>query len=120
MRGSLRRILALFGSTAPDSYSAAPMQAAMQQYLTKGCGCIVTDFALQKHPDSPPMTVTTSRRLLRTRAAAEYLSLSQWKLRCLVAEGQLPVIQPDDGSPFLFDRKDLDGWAERHKRSGIT
>lgn len=96
------------------------MQVATQQYLAKGCDCIVTDFALQEYPNSPPVKAIISKRLLRTREAAAYLSLSQWKLRSLVAGGLLPVIQADDGSPFLFDRRDLDGWAERHKRSGIT
>ncbi len=96
------------------------MQVTMQQYFTKGRDCIVTDFAPQEYPDSPPVKAIISRRLLRTREAAAYLSLSKWKLRSLVADGLLPVIQADDGSPFLFDRKDLDGWAERHKRSGIT
>ena len=57
-----------------------------------------------------------SKRLLRTREAAVYLSLSNWKLRDLVANGKLPVVQADEGSPFLFDVCDLDNWAEEHKR----
>ena len=56
------------------------------------------------------------RRLLRTKEAAEYLSISPWKLRRLIQCGQLPVVQDADGSPFLLDLRDLDGYIERHKR----
>jgi hypothetical protein len=47
------------------------------------------------------MPVSRAKRLLRTREAAAYLSLSAWKLRSLVADGELPVVQADDSSPFL-------------------
>ena len=56
------------------------------------------------------------RRLLRTREAAEYLGLSPWKLRRLIQCGQLPVVQDTDGSPFMLDLRDLDGYIERNKR----
>ena len=56
------------------------------------------------------------RRLLRTKEAAEYLSLSPWKLRRLIKEGRLPVVQDADGSPFLLDLRDLDSYIERNKR----
>jgi len=59
------------------------------------------------------------RRLLRTKQAAEYLNLSPWKLRRLIAYGQLPVVQADEGAPFLLDIRDLDGYIERHKRTGL-
>jgi excisionase family DNA binding protein len=57
------------------------------------------------------------RRLLRLRTAAEYLSLSPWKMRRLIQEGRLPVVQDADGSPFLLDVRDLDGYVERNKRT---
>jgi excisionase family DNA binding protein len=57
-----------------------------------------------------------SRRLLRLKAAAEYLSLSPWKVRSLIQAGRLPVVQDSDGSPFLLDVRDLDGYVERNKR----
>jgi hypothetical protein len=57
------------------------------------------------------------RRLLRLRAAGEYLSLSPWKLRQLIQCGKLPVVQDGDGSPFLLDVRDLDGYVERNKRT---
>jgi excisionase family DNA binding protein len=58
-----------------------------------------------------------SRRLLRTRDAAQYLSISSWKLRRLIQDGRLPVVQDGDGSPFLLDVRDLDGYIERNKRT---
>jgi len=57
------------------------------------------------------------RRLLRIKQASEYLSLSPWKLRQLIQCGKLPVVQDTDGSPFLLDVRDLDGWLERCKRT---
>ncbi len=78
----------------------------------------MTDFARREYADLPSMPVSRAKRLLRTREAAAYLSLSAWKLRGLVADGELPVVQADDSSPFLFDVRDLDSWAERHKRIG--
>jgi len=62
-------------------------------------------------PDAIPR-----RRLLRTKQAAEYLSPSPWKLRQLIAYGQLPVVQAEEGAPFLLDLRDLDGYIERNKR----
>jgi excisionase family DNA binding protein len=56
------------------------------------------------------------RRLVRLKAAAEYLSLSPWKLRSLIQAGRLPVVQDSEGSPFLLDVRDLDGFVERNKR----
>ena len=58
-----------------------------------------------------------SKRLLRTRDAAQYLSISSWKLRRLIQDGRLPVVQDCDGSPFLLDVRDLDGFIERNKRT---
>ena len=63
-------------------------------------------------PDAIP-----KRRLLRTKQAAEYLSLSPWKLRQLIAYGHLPVVQAEEGAPFLLDIRDLDGYIERNKRT---
>jgi excisionase family DNA binding protein len=61
-------------------------------------------------------TKLTSPRLFRLKTASEYLSLSPWKLRRLIQEGRLPVIQDCDGGPFLLDVRDLDGFVERNKR----
>jgi excisionase family DNA binding protein len=70
---------------------------------------------------SEPTILNTSaiprRRLLRIKEASTYLSLSPWKLRQLVADGKLPVVQDTEGSPFLLDVRDLDGFIERSKRT---
>jgi len=65
-------------------------------------------------------TTTTARtkRLLRTREAAQYLSISPWKLRKLIQDGRLPVVQDGEGTPFLLDLRDLDSYVERNKRIG--
>jgi len=68
------------------------------------------DFSPQRKIGAP------SRRLLRLKAAAEYLSLSPWKLRSLIQAGRLPVVQDGEGSPFLVDVRDLDVYVERNKR----
>jgi len=57
------------------------------------------------------------RRLFRLKAAAEYLSMSPWKLRRLIQDGHLAVVQDTDGSPFLLDVRDLDAYVERNKRT---
>ena len=62
-------------------------------------------------------TSTLQRRLIRTKEAANYLSMSDWKLRRLIQEGTFPVIQDNEGGPFLLDVRDLDGYVENHKRS---
>jgi excisionase family DNA binding protein len=62
-------------------------------------------------------TPIQTRRLVRLTAAAEYLSLSPWKMRRLIQEGRLPVVQDCEGSPFLLDVRDLDVYVDRNKRS---
>jgi hypothetical protein len=42
-------------------------------------------------------------RLLRTRQAAEYLCMSEWKLRRLIQDGLLPYLHGGEGAPFLLD-----------------
>jgi excisionase family DNA binding protein len=58
-----------------------------------------------------------TRRLVRLTIAAEYLSLSPWKMRRLIQEGRLPVVQDCEGSPFMLDLRDLDVYVDRNKRS---
>jgi excisionase family DNA binding protein len=60
---------------------------------------------------------TITPRLFRLKMAAEYLSVSPWKLRRLIKEGRLPVVQDCDGGPFLLDVRDLDGFVDRNKRT---
>ncbi|QMV19988.1 excisionase family DNA-binding protein [Granulicella sp. 5B5] len=67
----------------------------------------------------PPSPTHHHRRLVRTRQAADYLCISEWKLRRLVQDGGLPFVQDGEGTPFLFDLRDLDAYIDRHKHTGI-
>lgn len=60
---------------------------------------------------------THERRNLKTRQAAEYLGVSQWKLRNLVQVGEISCILGDGTSPWLFDKRDLDRWIDRSKKT---
>lgn len=57
------------------------------------------------------------KRLLRTKEAAQYLSISPWKLRRLVQDGLLPIVQEGEGAAWRIDVCDLDGFVERNKRT---
>jgi len=92
-----------------DSLSAAPVYLQQSHSLGEGCDQTVT---YRNQPEINPR-----QRLLRLKDAAHYLSLSPWKLRRLIWEGRLPVVQDCEGSPFLFDRHDLDSYVESHKRN---
>ncbi len=56
-----------------------------------------------------------ARRLLRTREAAHYLGMSPGKLRKLTQSGELPIVQHDEHSPWLYDLRDLDAHIEKTK-----
>ena len=62
-------------------------------------------------------TATLQRRLIRTKEAAAYLSMSDWKLRRLIQDGAFPVLQDHEGGPFLLDLRDLDAYIENNKHS---
>lgn len=62
-------------------------------------------------------TATLQRRLVRTKEAAAYLSMSDWKLQRLIQEGTFPVVQDHEGGPFLLDVRDLDGYIDNHKHA---
>jgi excisionase family DNA binding protein len=62
-------------------------------------------------------TATLQRRLIRTKEAAAYLSMSDWKLRRLIQEGTFPVVQDHEGGPFLLDIRDLDGYVDNNKHA---
>jgi excisionase family DNA binding protein len=59
------------------------------------------------------------RRLLRTKEAAAYLCISEWKMRRLVQDGRVPYVQDGDGVPFLFDIRDLDSYIDSNKHIGM-
>lgn len=56
-----------------------------------------------------------TRRLLRLKPAAEYVSLSVWSLRRMIQQGEIPAIVRQEGVPWLVDVQDLDGWIDRNK-----
>jgi hypothetical protein len=56
--------------------------------------------------------------LLRSKDAARCLGMSEWLLRKLAHEGELPYIQRSRTSPMLFDPADLRCWIEREKVRG--
>ena len=58
------------------------------------------------------------RRLVRTKEAATYLSMSEWKLRRLIQDGTVPFVQDNQNAPFLLDVRDLDAYIENNKHSG--
>jgi excisionase family DNA binding protein len=53
--------------------------------------------------------------LIRSREAARLLGVSEWSLRKLAHEKELPYIQRTPTSPLLFDPVDLRKWIEREK-----
>jgi excisionase family DNA binding protein len=54
---------------------------------------------------------------MKTKRAAEYLAITQWKLRNLVQQGLIPYIEDGGGaSPWRFDLRDLDAYIERSRR----
>ncbi len=60
-----------------------------------------------------PQPIT--RRLLRLKIAAQYVSLSTWTLRGMIQRGELPVVRGAEGAPWLLDIRDLDNWIEQNK-----
>jgi excisionase family DNA binding protein len=62
------------------------------------------------------MKTAVTPRLLRTKVAASYLGMAAKKLRGLVLDGKLPVVEPGPGSPWAFDIRDLDAYIERTKK----
>jgi excisionase family DNA binding protein len=64
-----------------------------------------------------PKQAPIAPRLVKTKQAAEYLAVSQWKLRNLVQQGLIPFIEDGGGtSPWRFDVRDLDAYIERSRR----
>ena len=67
---------------------------------------------MSKLEDNP-----ASKRLLRLKPAAAYLSVSTAYVRRLIQQGELEVIPMAEGghAPWLVDVYDLDAWIERTK-----
>jgi helix-turn-helix protein len=54
--------------------------------------------------------------LVRCSGAAQFLGVSEWSIRKMAHDGELPYIQRGlSSSPMLFDVADLRRWADREK-----
>ncbi len=67
------------------------------------------------HHRQRTITVASSERgKLPTISASANGSSGAW-----VQDGGLPFVQDGEGTPFLFDLRDLDAYIDRHKHTGI-
>src|SRR5215469_12555806 len=57
----------------------------------------------------------TFEGLIRSREAAKLLGISEWLLRKLAHEGELPYVHLGTTCPMLFDPLDLRRFVERKK-----
>lgn len=62
------------------------------------------------------MKTKPERKLLKLKEAGQYLSMSTWQLRKLMAQGKIKFIQVEERSHLLFDAVDLDTLAESLKQ----
>jgi hypothetical protein len=62
---------------------------------------------------TPPNS--TTKRLLRLKAAATYLSVSPGALRGVIQRGELPIVRIAANAPWLVDVEDLNRWILQHK-----
>ena len=95
----------------PDTYRLYKLDVARLLRQSHPSEKRKRNFAGRKRPS------TDATRLLRTQAAAEYLSISAWRLRNLVQAGEIPCILGDGTTPWLFDWRDLDSWIDRWKQT---
>jgi len=58
----------------------------------------------------------TPNRLLRTKEAASYIGVSDWKLRQMVYDGEIEVIA---GKYWRFDTRSLDHWIESNREKKL-
>jgi hypothetical protein len=64
----------------------------------------------------PAGYIPPAPRLLKTKQAAAYISVSAKRLRSLARAGGIPIIVlGDNTAPWLFDIRDLDRWIEASK-----
>jgi excisionase family DNA binding protein len=55
-------------------------------------------------------------RMLRTPEAAQYIGVSEWQLRQMVASGEIAFIKR---KYFLFSVDDLDAWIKRNREREV-
>ena len=73
----------------------------------------------QRSPDGTektPRKPVPGGRLLTLFQACDYSGLSEWKLRNLIHDGKLPIVELNGGQKWWIDRKDLDALIDRSKR----
>ena len=104
-------------SVSSDSKSAEPIQA--QSIHTDAPGLCPNYVCAPGAPrQRRAVRSALGRRLVRTRDAAAYLALSEWKIRELVRDGELPYIDDGKAGPWRFDLRDLDAYVEKHRQKG--
>jgi len=59
---------------------------------------------------------TTTGALLRTRAVAHFLNVSEFVVRQMAKNGELKFIQRTPRSPLLFSPSDLEKWIQKNKQ----
>jgi excisionase family DNA binding protein len=74
---------------------------------------------LQSAPHEFTMATPFSRRLLRLKPAAQYLSISPGKLRALIQAQEIPIVKYGENAPWLIDMRALDHWIERNKATVV-
>lgn len=62
-----------------------------------------------------PADRVATRRLLKVKPAAAYLSVSPGTVRKLVQAQQLRIVKLDTRGPWLLDVRDLDNFVDTHK-----
>ena len=82
----------------------------MNEALTKRRDQTVTELERNSNRS------TQAHRLLTLPQAVMYIGLSAWKLRQLIHDGKLPIVELNEGQKFWIDRRDLDALVERNKR----
>jgi excisionase family DNA binding protein len=70
---------------------------------------------VRKPPKATP--AQPARRMVKLKAAAEYLGVSTWTLRRILRSGEIPYVQRGEGN-ILLDVRDLDADIEKNKRIG--
>jgi excisionase family DNA binding protein len=67
-------------------------------------------------PEKPARRPVPGGRLLTLFQACAYIGLSEWKLRALVHDGRLPIVELNGGEKWWLDRRDLDALVDRNKK----
>jgi excisionase family DNA binding protein len=70
---------------------------------------------IRKPPKAKP--AQPARRMLKLKAAAEYLGVSTWTLRRILRSSEIPYVQRGEGN-ILLDVRDVDAYIEKNKRLG--